>query len=126
MSLPAEDEDAEDEDPKAGGNQEAVADSFVVQVETIAWVTSLAGGPLSGSQFFDEPAASGDTVRSVLRRLSARYPRLAEALWDPATGDIGSHLEIIVNETVLGVEFQLDSPLNPGDRILLAGQYIGG
>ncbi len=114
MSLPAEDK------------PDAAPDSFVIQVETIAWVTSLAGGSQAGSRFFDEPARPGDTVRDVLRRMSARYPKLAEALWDPATGDIGSHLEIIVNETVLGVDYHLDSPLNPGDRILLAGQYIGG
>ena len=99
---------------------------FTVEVETLAWVHSLVDGPQEGSRFFQEEARPGDRLRDVLRRLSDRFPKLAEALWDPATGEIGSHIEIIVNDTILGVAYDLDSPVNPGDSILLAGQYIGG
>ena len=99
---------------------------FTVQVETLSWVHSLVDGPQEGSRFFQEEARPGDRVRDVLRRLSDRFPRLAEALWDPATGEIGSHIEIIVNDTILGVAYELDSPVKSGDSILLAGQYIGG
>ena len=107
--------------PPAGAEE-----PFTVQVETLSWVHSLVDGPQEGSRFFQEEARPGDRVRDVLRRLSDRYPKLAEALWDPATGEIGSHIEIIVNDTILGVSYELDSPVNPGDTILLAGQYIGG
>jgi hypothetical protein len=65
-------------------------------------------------------------VRGLLRRLSGRHPRLSEALWDPATGGLGSHIEVVVNDAVLGVRHWLDSRLEPGDRLALIGQYLGG
>ena len=62
--------------------------------------------------------------RSVLRGLSQRYPALHEALWH---GDqLGEHIEILVNDAVLGVNHDLDSPLRSGDQIALLGQYMGG
>ncbi|HXH84303.1 MAG TPA: MoaD/ThiS family protein, partial [Candidatus Tectomicrobia bacterium] len=73
---------------------------------------------------FDEPLAPGATVRSVLRGLSARYPELHAALWH---GDaLGEHIEVLVNDAVLGVSHDLDSPLAPGDRIALLAQFMGG
>ncbi|MBI3978880.1 MAG: MoaD/ThiS family protein [Chloroflexi bacterium] len=98
----------------------------MVRVEAIAWVTRFLGSDGSGRRTFDEPIVAGDTVRSVLRRLSDRYPSLAEALWDPASGDLGEHVEVLVNDTVLGVRYELDSPVHDGDLISLVGQYTGG
>jgi molybdopterin converting factor small subunit len=62
----------------------------------------------------------------VLQRLSARFPQLQYALWEPDTGELGPHIEVVVNGAVLGVHHTLDSPLQDGDRILLFGQYMGG
>jgi hypothetical protein len=60
----------------------------------------------------------------VLRGLSARYAELHGALW---YGDeLGEHVEVLVNDAVLGIAHDLDSPLRPGDRITLLGQYMGG
>lgn len=100
------------------------ADGFTVRVELLAWVRTFIGGPAEGSQDFDEPARPGDTVRDVLRRLSGRYPELSAALWEG--NQIGPHIEIVVNNTILGNDFDLDSEVKPGFEILLAGQYIGG
>ncbi len=102
-------------------------DAFTVGVEAIAWVRTFLGGPADGSQAFSEPARPGDTVRTVLKALSARYPKLDEALWDEHDRkEIGPHIEIIVNDTILGPDYTLDSPVSPGDQIILTGQYIGG
>lgn len=97
-----------------------------VQVETVAWVTRFVGGNGSDRIGFDLPLQPGDTVRSVLRRLSEQYPPLRAALWDPQTGDLGEHIEVVVNGAILGVRHTLDSELRDGDRILLFGQYMGG
>lgn len=95
-----------------------------VTVEIISWVTKFVGGDGTGRRLFEEPAAGGATVRSALRGLSARFPELEAALWED--GELGQHIEVLVNDAVLGVHHTLDSPLRSGDRITLLGQYMGG
>lgn len=97
-----------------------------VEVDTVAWVTRYVGGNGSDRIGFELDLASDDTVRTVLRRLSQRFPQLQRALWDPASGELGEHIEVVVNGAILGVRHSLDSQLKDGDRILLFGQYMGG
>jgi molybdopterin converting factor small subunit len=63
-------------------------------------------------------------VRSVLKALSVRFPELDAALWHG--GSLGEHIEILVNDAVLGIEHTLESPLKPGDRVTLLAQFMGG
>ena len=95
-----------------------------VPVEIVSWVTKFTGGDGTGRRVFEEPLPEGATVRSVLTGLSARFPELRAALWHG--GDIGEHIEVLVNDAVLGVGHTLDSRLAPDDRITLLGQYMGG
>jgi molybdopterin converting factor small subunit len=95
-----------------------------IPVEVVAWVTRFVGGNGSSRKVFDEPLASDSTVRSVLRGLTARYPELAQALWEG--NQIGAHVEVLVNDAVLGVTHELDSPVKDGDGIALVGAYLGG
>jgi molybdopterin converting factor small subunit len=101
-----------------------VAGRMTATVEVTTWVTKYVGGDGSGSHVFEEPIVPGDTVRDVLRRYSARYPELEAALWDRDT--LGAHIEVLVNEAVLGVAYDLDTPLTGGERITLLGQFMGG
>jgi molybdopterin converting factor small subunit len=95
-----------------------------VPVELVGWPTRFVGGDGGTRRVFDEPLGAGATVRSVLRGLTARFPDLAEALWH---GDeLGEHIEVLVNDAVLGVDHTLDSPISPGDRIALLAQFMGG
>jgi molybdopterin converting factor small subunit len=95
-------------------------------VEVTTWVTKHVGGDGSGSKVFTEPFAPGETVRDVLRRCSSRFPELDAALWSPDHTELGEHIEVVVNDAVLGVTHELDSPLKNGDRITLLGQFMGG
>lgn len=95
-------------------------------IEVMSWVTRFVGGDGSGRREYPEPIGPGETVREVLRRFSARHPELNRALWDPATKELGPHLEVLVNDAVLGVSHTLDSPLQPGDRVTLVGAFMGG
>ena len=97
-----------------------------VEIEVVAWVTKFVGGDGSGRKLYREPLRSDDTVRKVLRRLSGRFPELHKALWDAQTGDLGEHIEVLVNDAVLEVSHTLDSPVQSGDRLALIGQYLGG
>jgi molybdopterin converting factor small subunit len=100
------------------------ATAATVPVEIISWVTRFSGGDGTGRQEFQEPLTPGATVRSVLEALTARFPELRAALWH---GDaIGEHIEVLVNDAVLGITHTLDSAVRPGDHITLLGQYMGG
>ena len=92
-----------------------------IPVELTGWATRFIGGNGAGRRVFEEPPG---TVRSVLRGLRNRYPELAEALW--YGNDLGEHIEVLVNDAVLDIDHTIDSPLRPGDRIALIGQYLGG
>ncbi len=95
-----------------------------VTVEVMSWVTRFVGGDGSGRRVFREPLGGSATVRSVLRGLSARFPELHAALWH---GDgLGEHIEVLVNDAVLGLNHTLDSRVGPEDRLTLLGQFIGG
>lgn len=102
------------------------AQALSATVEVVSWVTKFVGGDGSGRREYQEPVGSGETVRDVLRRLGARYPELDAALWDASKRDLGEHIEVLVNDAVLGIAHTLDSQLKPGDRISLIGQYMGG
>jgi molybdopterin converting factor small subunit len=95
-----------------------------IPVEVVAWVTRFVGGNGSERRVFEEPLAAEATVRSVLRGLSSRFPELELALWNDR--ELGPHVEVLVNDAVLGVSHELDSRVKPGDRIALVGAYLGG
>lgn len=97
-----------------------------VTVEAIAWVTQFVEGDGTRRKIFEEPVEPGATVRSVLTGLSDRFPKLRDVLWDRPGRDLGEHIEVLVNDAVLGVSHSLDSPVREGDRITLVGQYTGG
>lgn len=110
----------------AMSDAQETATAAQVEIEVVAWITKFVGGDGSTRQVYDEALAPGDTVRTVLRRLSGRFPQLHKALWEPRTGDLAAHIEVLVNDAVLDVTHTLDSPLLPGDRLALIGQYLGG
>jgi molybdopterin converting factor small subunit len=113
--------------PSEAGRDMALAQSTGhIQIDTVAWVTRFVGGNGSDRISFELTIELGDTVRSVLHRLSERFPQLQYALWDADSGELGEHIEVVVNGAILGVRHGLDSALQDGDRILLFGQYMGG
>jgi molybdopterin converting factor small subunit len=100
------------------------ATAATIPVEIASWITKFVGGDGSGRRVLEEPLTPGATVRSVLGSVSARFPELQHALWHGR--ELGEHIEVLVNDAVLGVEHELDSPLRPGDRITLLAQFMGG
>ncbi|MBI3992204.1 MAG: MoaD/ThiS family protein [Candidatus Lambdaproteobacteria bacterium] len=103
---------------------QANADAFVVKVEVVSTVSQFVGGSGHEALALQVTVEPGDTVRTLLQQLCGRYPRLRAVLWEG--GGLGPHIEVVVNDEVLGVSHQLDSPLKPGDRLMLLGQYVGG
>ena len=97
-----------------------------VTVEVTTWVSKYVGGDGSGPRAFAEPITPGEKLGDLLQRYSRRFPELDGALWDATRTALGEHIEVLVNDAVLGVSHDLDTPLEGGERITLLGQFMGG
>lgn len=106
--------------------QAGITEAKQVTVEVVAWITRLIGGDGTRRQHFREVVPAGATVRSVLQQFCTRFPQLAEALWDTGGRELAEHIEVLVNDAVLGITHSLESEVKDGDRITLVGAYIGG
>ena len=95
-----------------------------VKVELVAWANTFVGGDGSSRQVFDEGIEEDATVLSVLKGLSTRYKALDDALWDRGSNEQCEHIEIVVNDALLGIEHNLNSKVKNGDLIMLMGQYL--
>src|SRR6185436_18466277 len=93
-------------------------------IEITTWVTKHVGGDGMGSKLFDEEMRRGDTLRTLLRRFTARFPELDSALWSPDHSELGSHIEVLMNDEVLSITYDLDTPLTDGERITLLGHFM--
>lgn len=109
-----------------GSDRSMSGAAFRVPVELMAWATMFVGGDGNDQKRVEVDASPGDTVRTVLKRLSQRHRDLDRALWHEGTDALSEHLEIAVNDALLGIRHTLDSEVKPGDRILIMGQYMGG
>ena len=110
----------------AEGEPSELLKSSRAHMEVTTWVTKHVGGDGTGSKLFEEEIHRGDTPRTLLRRFTARFPELDSALWSPDHSELGSHIEVLVNDEVLGVTYDLDTPLTGDERITLLGQFMGG
>ena len=95
-----------------------------IPVEVASWVTKFVGGDGTGRRILEEPLTPGATVRSILAGASSKFPDLHAALWHGT--ELGEHIEVLVNDAVLGIDHSLDSTLRRGDRITLLAQFMGG
>jgi molybdopterin converting factor small subunit len=105
----------------------APSEPITIHVEVLSWVNRFVGGPGTGQVTVEEAVPRGASVRTVLQAMSDRFPELGRALWDPTRPrELGDNIEVLVNNAVLGVTHDLDSPVLEGEHITLLGQYMGG
>ncbi len=97
-----------------------------IVIETISYINDMVDHAGQSHAEFRVEAGPGDTIRDILRRFANLHPKLKEALWDADNGEMGPHVEVIVNDAILDIHHTLDSHLRDGDHITLTGQYIGG
>ena len=102
------------------------ANAVLVRLEFISWASTFVGGDGNERKIFHEEVPEGATLRDVLKNMSRRYRLLDEALWHNGSGLLAEHLEIAVNDALLGIHHTLDSEMKEGDLVLLMGQYMGG
>ena len=97
-----------------------------VSIEVFAWLTRYVGGMGGGRMFFTEEFATGDDIKTVVRKLTRRFPDLDQILWDSESGQIGASVEIIINDAFLGITHTITSEVRDGDMITLLPAWDGG
>lgn len=89
-------------------------------------ITVLVPTPLraacGGASELSVPAA---TVGAALENLAARYPSLHKNICDE-TGAVRRHVNLFVNSSHIRDLAQLDTPLAPGDNLIILPAVSGG
>lgn len=98
----------------------------MITVELLPWLPRLIGQDEGRTARLAVSHVQGETVGQFLARLSVDYPDLGADLWDATRGQMRMPIEVAINGSVLGIHHHLDSPLQPGDEIILLPQYQGG
>ena len=90
-----------------------------IQIEVFAWLNRAVGGDGSGSRFISQEFTPGESLGTVMRRLTHGYPHLHQNMWDSQSGQLGGGIQILVNDVLLGITHTMDSEVRNGDRIIL-------
>jgi sulfur-carrier protein len=80
---------------------------------------------LLGCKEIDVEACEGETMRHVLRRLSAAYPALGQKLWD-GDENLSGLVTVLLNGRMLAFVGGLDAPVHPTDDVKLFPPVGGG
>ncbi len=97
-----------------------------ITVELLPWVPRLLGHDEGRRLRLTLDHRPGETVLQFLTRFSVAYPKLRQELLDPDQRELGMLIEVAVNGSVLGIHHHLNTPLHPGDEVLLLPRYEGG
>ncbi|HEX2173115.1 MAG TPA: MoaD/ThiS family protein [Dehalococcoidia bacterium] len=101
-------------------------DAPTVRLEIVPWLTRLFGQEQGGRIVREEPIRPGESIGAFLRRIGEDYPEFARVIWDEARDDLSEHVQIVLNDMVLEAVGPADTPLRPGDSVLLLPPYLGG
>ena len=107
-------------------DRRVTAVNLQVKIEVSAWLTRYVGGSGGGRIYFTEEFTLGDSMQTVVRRFTKRFPDLDHLLWDTESGQLSAFVEIIVNDAFLGISHTLDSEVKDGDMITLLPAWDGG
>ena len=106
--------------------KEDAAAARQIRIETMYLANMLVGGDGSGQLVIEASASPEDTVESFLRRVSAGYPKLKEALWDRKTGGLSGDIAITVNGVPLGLKHLPGSSITDVHTMGLVYASCGG
>lgn len=94
------------------------AEKVEVQIVLFAYLADLAGTK-------ERVQSQGRTVREALCDLTARYPQLASQVWEP-NGELNRAISVHLAGRSLAGSKDLDTPLSPGEEIVLLPLVTGG
>jgi molybdopterin converting factor small subunit len=78
-----------------------------------------------GPVVLEEQAEEGESIRSLLTRITGKFGNSSEALFDPGTQTLSSEVTVLLNGHV-DLPQGIDTKVKGGDRILFLPILAGG
>ena len=89
------------------------------------WMADRLGFDQPGPVILEEALEEGESLRSLLTRLVARFSNFSEALFDPQTQSLSSEVSVLINNHI-DLSQGMDTKLKDGDQILFLPILAGG
>jgi molybdopterin converting factor small subunit len=80
----------------------------------------------AGPMVMEEAIEEGDSLRSLLHRLSGRSPQFLGSIFDTETQSLSDEVAIVINDQIDHFSRGLETNLKDGDRILIFPFIAGG
>jgi molybdopterin converting factor small subunit len=97
-----------------------------VRVEVMPWLSRYFSTERYGRVIRQMDPGDGGTVRDLLEKLAAQNVELGEVLFDPHTGRVSAHIQLLLNGRLLEIAGGMDAALAPGDTLRLMPGFSGG
>ena len=98
-----------------------------VSLELLSWVADTIDGPGRSSKVVLEvQSGAGDTVRSILEGIAARFPRFGQDVYDLRARVLKEPVNVYLNGQPLMAGDWLETLLHEGDAVVLLPLIEGG
>ncbi len=98
-----------------------------VRLEILSWLTeTLDIEGTSDAVSLEQEIEEGKTVRDLLNRLTTRYQRFGQAVFDVKAQKLNERVSIFFNGRNLELENGLATKLSDGDTLTFVATIVGG
>ncbi|MHB1417274.1 MAG: MoaD/ThiS family protein [Chloroflexota bacterium] len=97
-----------------------------VTIEFVGWLAEQIGPGRDSPVILRETVGEGQTLAGLLATLVARYPSLADIVFDPSDQRVHDQVAVILNGRVYQAVGGLGAALHDGDRLVLLPGFAGG
>ena len=97
-----------------------------IRLELLPWVSETYGSEKPGRLVLKEEVQEGATAGTVLRKLAAKHPALAEAVFYPGGERLRGNIGIVLNGRLLDLLDGLETIVRDGDTVTLFPFVDGG
>ena len=97
-----------------------------VRVEIMPGLSRYFAAEQMGRLVLEREVRDSATVRDLLEEIASRNREFAEALFNARTGNLASHISLILNGRFLELSGGLEVKLKPGDTLRLMLAFSGG
>ena len=80
----------------------------------------------AGPMVMEEAIEEGDSLRSLLHRLSGRSPQFLGSIFDTETQSLSDEVAIVIDDHINNFSQGIETRLKDGDRILIFPYLAGG
>lgn len=97
-----------------------------VRLEIVPWLTEEFGQRGTGRLVLEEPIEGPMRLGDYLASLAGRHPAIGAALVDLDARELFEHVNVVLNDVLVGSHAVLDEPVQAGDSVVFLPAFSGG